>query len=459
MCYRKSFFFFIFPLIITCIGCKYDPVAPIHSNGNGIDSGIRTGATLLWKTPKIRPTGTPVMPRQGGASCYMQPIRNGSKLYFIYDSIAQCLDPSTGKSLWITSFGGHLSRYYDADYMFFENGRLIFINPGKIISLNTETGQVLWSLNSPDDISGFHDSFYGISAQSPDAIFVTSWNTGELFKIDKTSGSIIWRNLGALLTDSLYRTLVPASSDWNGCPAYMNGRVYVPGRYGGSVLGKKGVHFDGSVACFDAASGSLLWCKLIPPMDPKYSPYVTNSVATTEFASNIGQGNISVFNNMLMVKTGNSVTWMDGDGNITWRSGGHDQHGLDESMYVSRFWLNKLLVFSGEQGMWQINAIDPTTHNYLWTTTLSENSTHYHSYGLCPPPAYVGNIVYFVSDDYWVIGVDVTSGLVKYALNLGNAVYDPTNANQVIEGNFLVDEDHHIYIMDNQYIYCLQMNQ
>ena len=158
-----------------------------------------------------------------------------------------------------------------------------------------------------------------------------------------------------------------------------------------------------------------------------------------------------------MLKTGNAVTWMDKDGNIVWRSGDPEKHGMTQAPDQVRFWQNHLLVCN-RNGMPKCYGIDPVTHDFLWTALMSENSDDAHTYTIAPAPAFVGNTVYFQSDDFWVIGIDVISGQRTYALDIPKALNDPKNSNQVWDGGFLVDNDHHMYIMDNQYIYCLQMN-
>jgi hypothetical protein len=190
-----------------------------------------------------------------------------------------------------------------------------------------------------------------------------------------------------------------------------------------------------------------------------FSPYVTNSALTTEFYNQEAFANIVIVNDTLMLKTGNSVTWMDRDGNILYRCADPNKHGLAMSPWQVRYWQNRLLVLDYKNGMPKCYAIDPVTHQFYWSTIMSENDHDYHSFVLCPPPSFVGDNAYFLSDNYWIIGIDVMTGQRKYAMDLSRAVYDKDDPNQSMEGGFLVDENHHIYVMDNKYIYCLQMKQ
>lgn len=324
---------------------------------------------------------------------------------------------------------------------------------------DAKSGMKLWELLPPSDILGFNDIYFNSNAQSPDALYITAHNGDILFKISKNTGAILWRTTGALLTDSIYQPTAIRHGAWNGVPVYSNGRVYVSGRYGTSQFWKQGMDHDGSVACFDANDGKLLWCKVIPVMDKQYSPYQSDDATKTEFFTNVADANIIVINDILMVKTGNAMTWMDKNGNILWRSGKPDKHGLTETPVQIRYWQNKLLVLDYDGKMPKCYGMDPITHNFLWTATMSENDNDYHSYVICPPPSYVGNVIYFMSDDDWVIGIDVTSGNRTYAVNASALINDPKNPDQVFDAGFFVDNEHHLYCMDNKFIYCYQMNQ
>ncbi len=455
-----------FNLLITILlfgatSCSH-PVSPEYHYG--IDSGITTGIRQIWKAPKIKFNGE--LANGIGGPVQIQPIRSGNRLYVAYDYLAQCYDTDSGKVIWsaklVDKLGSDSTTYLAAENMFLDNNRLIIVREWKIICFDATIGVEIWHIDPPAEISssGFHDSYYTSSAQSPDAIFVTSHEGGTLYKISKSTGQILWQNHGALLTDAKYYKVDPGSA-WNGSPAYANGRVYVPGRYGTSVFTSSGLDHDGSVACFDAGNGELLWCKVIPPMDKKYTPYPPfrdADHATGEYNTNVAMANIIVLNDTLILKTGKEVTWMDRDGNILFMSGDPQKHCMTEAPNQVRFWQNRLLVLN-RNGMPQCYGIDPVTHEFLWTATLSENSSNAHTYTIAPSPAYVGTTVYFQSDDFWVIGIDAISGQRTYALDISHALNDPTNHNQVWDGGFLVDLEHHMYIMDNKFIYCLQMNQ
>ncbi len=433
-------FLFTILLYVFLVGCESSPTStPI--DGNKIDTTIATGATLIWRVPRL-----------GNSLVKVQPVIHGDSLFIVDPLSFRCLNTITGGTIWnSTSVDG---LYGEGENLIIDGPNMINVNEYQITSTNLSTGIVNWRLSAPNiSEGGFSDSYFNNCAQSPDALFVTSWYYGDLFKVNKNSGGIVWRKPGALLNDSIY---TKQDSRWNGCPVYSNGRVYVPGRYGRSV--HKGMNRDGSVACFDAITGERLWIKLIPAMDPVYSPYVSTNNTDNEFWTNEAMTNIIAINdNTFAFKTGNSVTWFDKDGNITWRSAAPDKHGLSIGSDQLRYWQNRLLAIDYKQGMSKCYGVDPITRQYLWTETMSENSSNYHSFVLCPPPAYVGNVVYFLSDDYWIIGIDVITGKRTYALNLAAKVADDSIPNQTMNGGFLVDKDHRIYIMDNKYIYCLQM--
>jgi outer membrane protein assembly factor BamB len=427
-------------LCLVLTACESSPTST-PPDVNTIDTSISTGASLIWRIPRL-----------GNSLVSVQPVSHGDSLFIVDQHSLRCLNATTGEVIWDASpqqalYGG------SSENMIVDKENIIVLDNYQITSVNS-SGKGVWSLPPPNiPEGGFKDSYFNNCAQSSDALFVTSWYYGDLFKVSKTSGAIIWRKQGALLNDSIY---TKQDSRWNGCPVYSNGRVYVPGRYGRSVF--KGMNRDGSVACFDAESGSLLWIKRIPAMDTKYSPFTSTNAIDNEFWTNEAMTNIIAINdNSFVFKSGNSVTWFDKDGNITWRSAAPDKHGLAIGPDQLRYWQNRLLVLDYKQGMSICYGVDPITHEYLWTETMSENSSNYHSFVLCPAPAYVGNVVYFISDDYWIFGIDVITGKRTYALNLAAAVADNTIPNQTMDGGFLVDKDHRIYIMDNKYIYCLQM--
>jgi outer membrane protein assembly factor BamB len=423
------------------VGCEPPPTGT--GNGGVIDSTIATGAKLLWHVPRL-----------GNSSVQTQPVRSGDSLFVVDEHSFRCLNALTGETIWNSSPQEQMG-VGSAENVIFDGQRMMNIDDYQITCASLTTGALLWTLpRQTFEEIGFQSSYFNSFAQSGDAIFVASRIKGYLYKINKSNGAIVWKSGGALLEDSVY---IKANASWNGCPTYYNGRVYISGRYGRSVF--KGMNHDGSVACFDAESGKQLWITRIPAMDMKYSPYATYDTILPEFWTNEAPTDIIAAGGNVMVKTGNSVTWLDPDGNILWRSGDPDKHALTLGSDQLRYWQNRLLVLDYKNGMSKCYGVDPLSHEFLWTTLMSENNTNYRSFVLCPPPAYVGTVAYFLSDDYWVIGIDVITGKRTYALNLAAAVEDFSIPSQTMDGGFLIDKDHHIYIMDNVNIYCLEMTK
>ncbi len=65
-------------------------------------------------------------------------------------------------------------------------------------------------------------------------------------------------------------------------------------------------------------------------------------------------------------------------------------------------------------------------------------------------PSYENGIMYILSDDDWMFGVDMTSGAIVSGSNLYRQI---PQADDVILGGFMV-QDGLVTVVDDRYIFC-----
>ncbi|WP_135364887.1 outer membrane protein assembly factor BamB family protein [Halosimplex halophilum] len=119
---------------------------------------------------------------------------------------------------------------------------------GKVLALDADSGEELWSFEGPED-------WFTGPALGDGRVYVGN-HTGEVFALDAASGEERWSRSATAAEDDSATVLVP--------PTYDDGSVYVA------------VHAAGRVAALDAESGEPEWRVSLPEANVKSSPAVTD---------------------------------------------------------------------------------------------------------------------------------------------------------------------------------------
>jgi len=426
-------------LLLTLTGCLFPPEAPVPAS---MDSTL----ILQWKTLKPEPNGFSVDGQIHRGAAFPQPVIDGGKIFVASDSTIQCLNLSTGSVLWTSSMLAPNSTrpWMDlwSENMLLQDGRLILVAGNSVLCVSEADGSKIWGWVAATTRSGgFIGDMFNSYSQSTDAIFLNLNNyPGEIVKLSKTDGAVLWDTKGTMLQNDTYAGVGFACAGRS--PTYLDGRVYIGYSYGASQIGG-GVYHDGSITCLDAATGAILWNKLIPKLDTTLNG--GRYVAT----DNSSDGNIIPYQHSIIVKTGTCTTRFDSSGNRIWRALSADNGLVSRAPYSPRLFGEKLFVFNQPSDT-HLHCLDPQTGVEYWDTQVSEDGSSSHTFMGPYAPSYMNGVMYMMSDDFWMFGVDMGSGSVVAASNLDRQI---PSSDEMIWGGFLV-QDGIVTVIDDRYTLC-----
>jgi outer membrane protein assembly factor BamB len=426
-------------LLVMGIGCK-TPAEPVWPPA--IDSTL----SLRWKVFK-QSVNTSPSPSTGVV--LTQPVIDAGKLFVACDSAIRCLDLQTGATIWSASMLAPVPMHAVADLwsenMIVEKGHVIVVASNYVVCVDEATGSKIWGwaavASNSNGFLGYVGDMFNTYSQSGDAIFLNlNYYPGEVIKLSKASGAVLWDTKGTMIQSPAYAGV--ESSCAGRSPTYLDGRVYVGYSYGASQI-KGGVYHDGSLVCLDAVTGNILWNNLIPKLDTMLGG---NQYVATD---NSADGNVIPYNHTIILKTGTSTTRFDSSGRRIWRAVCSDNGLVSRTPYSPRLFGDKLFVFNQPSDT-HLHRLDPETGNEFWSKQISENGTSTHTFVGPYAPSFENGIMYLLSDDGWMFGVNMTSGVVEASSNLGRQI--PLEDDDIL-GGFMV-QGGLVTVVDVRYILC-----
>lgn len=429
-------------LLALCTSCE----APIVArNTNPV---LRSTIVEVWRVPKVSrylPSSLDVQ------SVRTAPLVEGDRIYIAYDSTLECLNKNSGERLWTVSLreGPSATAHslgFDADEILSDEGNLYVLSAHAIGCYTKAAGSLVWSFGMAESLGLSKSEMIGLYSNanclSSDAIFLTTWGSGELIKLDKHTGRVLWRSKGAVLDDPVYENVKFISLPT--APALVGNRVYVGGRYGRGQI--PGIYHDGTVACFDAQTGSRLWIKLIPRAD---------STAGYHRWDLLTENDIRIpplpYDNGVIVAAGFCLLRIDSSGNILWRRTPNVEGNVGLYSVTLTMRNRKLYLINDAYAY----CMEPSDGSTIWSNWFSPQVGDAHTFH--NPIQFTSNRMFVLTDDWYVIGADLLAGTVSFAAALYRhlAGYDKGD-DFILEGAFTVFDDK-LVAVDLNYIYCWQI--
>jgi outer membrane protein assembly factor BamB len=211
-------------------------VSPVDSTSGGGPPRIKPSALLVWGDSVVNNGARPV---SDDRAVYTQS----------FDHRVSAVDKLTGKLLWQVHLPFNDS-FLHGTGLALSGGRLV-VGDIDVYGLNPVDGSLAWTYQPS---VGLRPGFQRLTADN--ATVYCGSVTGHLYGVDAATGAERWAT--QLVTDTLVRVFDPVFS---------NGVVYVG--YSVDRLGvSQGQSSLGGAAAVDAATGRLLWSRLLPQPDP-----------------------------------------------------------------------------------------------------------------------------------------------------------------------------------------------
>jgi len=181
--------------------------------------------------------------------------------YFVYGtgtSSIKCLDASDGQQLWSIAVSGH----YGSCATGWGGMLIVPTLNGPLYALNADTGNTIWE--NTDSEGGYWDTSPAID----DGVIYIGGADACIHAIDAASGTLIWKSLpfsaGIEPTPCVTETIVFA-----GCNVFSGiGDVFALDRTDGSIIWRIDNNLHGSIA---AADGVVFWGGHTAPYDSIYA--------------------------------------------------------------------------------------------------------------------------------------------------------------------------------------------
>jgi outer membrane protein assembly factor BamB len=233
----------MYVLAASSAACAHPPDAPRGGGSGG--GGINAADLLIWRADQVSAAARPVLDDH---AVYFQSI----------DHVASAVDKLTGKLLWKVQLPVAGDRHGTG--LALVAGHLI-VGDRDVFALDPSTGAVLWRFQPT---VGAIPGFQRLSVDA--ATVYCGSGSGNVYAIDAASGAQRWA--AAVVADTAALVYNPIVSGGVVFVAYSSFRSPpLPG--------------IGGVAAVDAATGRVLWTRLVPQPDPSLPTYNPDGVGVT----------------------------------------------------------------------------------------------------------------------------------------------------------------------------------